>query len=347
MYHEHFGLREAPFRITPQIEYFFAGAQRGDVLRALLFALGHDEGIIAVSGEVGVGKTMLCRMLIEQLPDDVLTIYIANPSLSPRELVEAVASELGIRPQRSGGQLRLIEQRLIELYGSGRRIVMVIDEAHGMPRKSLEQVRLFSNLETGTRKLLQIVLFGQPELQSVLSERDMRSLRERVTQHFMLAPLKRQEVADYLEFRLRAAGYKGPRLFGDRAAAMVARASHGLIRRVNILADKTLLAAFAANTHSVTTRHVNAAMRDANFPRTKPALYRRVPFLIAAGLLLLSIIVASLWMVAHSAPAPDRASDEHSAPDFPSLEQAQESMNRLPRWLQGYRPFLRQHQVLR
>ena len=136
MYHEHFGLREAPFRITPQIEYFFAGAQRGDVLRALLFALGHDEGIIAVSGEVGVGKTMLCRMLIEQLPDDVLTIYIANPSLSPRELVEAVASELGIRPQRSGGQLRLIEQRLIELYGSGRRIVMVIDEAHGMPRKS-------------------------------------------------------------------------------------------------------------------------------------------------------------------------------------------------------------------
>ena len=290
MYHEHFGLQQAPFRITPQTEYFYSGAQRGPLLEALLFAVENDEGIIRVSGEVGTGKTMLCRMLIERLPPEALIIYIANPSLSPSELVATVAHELEIDTADGHGLLRQIEHRLIGLYGEGRRIIAIIDEAHAMPRESLDQIRLLSNLETGTRKLMQIVLFGQPELDEILEERAMRSLRERITQSFFLTPLDHHQISDYLHFRLRAAGYKGPDLFtGSGVLKLITRASKGLTRRVNILADKTLLAAFAENTHTITDKHVVAAIRDANYSQRMPG--RGVLFGVGGGALLLGVLL--------------------------------------------------------
>ena len=285
MYHEHFGLDQPPFRITPQTEHFYTGAQRGPLLEALLFAVSNDEGIIRVSGEVGTGKTMLCRMLIERLPTDTLVIYIANPSLSPGELIATVAHELDVVPEEGHSLLRQIERRLIDLYTSGRRVVAIVDEAHAMPRESLDQIRLLSNLETSTRKLLQIVLFGQPELDTLLAEKPMRSLRERITQSFRLQTLDQQQVSDYLNFRLRAAGYRGPDLFTGKVLTHIARTSRGLTRRVNILADKTLLAAFADNTHSVSLQHVNAARRDAGYTIMLP--WRTIG-LTAAGLVLLA-----------------------------------------------------------
>ena len=295
MYQDYFGLRQAPFRITPQTEHFYPGAKRGELLDALLYAIGRDEGIIQISGEVGTGKTMLCRMLIERLPADTHVIYLANPSLNPRELLETIAHELEMASAESQSLLRAVEHRLIDLYAAGKRVVVVVDEAHAMPRESLEQIRLLSNLETATRKLLQIVLFGQPELDEMLAERSMRSLRERITQHFHIAPLTPQQIREYLGFRLQAAGYRGPALFPDHLLPRLARASRGLTRRVNILADKILLAAFADNTRNLDARHVSAAIRDARY-ETPGLPWRRLGL---AVLLLGALSVAGVYAGMH------------------------------------------------
>ncbi|MBN8498938.1 MAG: AAA family ATPase, partial [Candidatus Accumulibacter sp.] len=166
MYLEHFGLREPPFRITPHTEFFFAGANRGATLEALIYAITHDEGIVKVSGEVGSGKTMLCRMLLEKLPENVETVYLANPMLSRDEILFAIADELHIPlpDERSHLLLRALQERLLSIYATGRQVVALIDEAHAMPPEALEEIRLLSNLESNHHKLLQIVLFGQPEL---------------------------------------------------------------------------------------------------------------------------------------------------------------------------------------
>jgi MSHA biogenesis protein MshM len=282
MYLDHFGLSEPPFRITPQTAWFFTGAQRGALLEALLYAISHDEGIIKISGEVGVGKTMLCRMLLERLPADAQVIYIANPSLSPEALLQTVALELGIRDANSLTILRQIEEALIERYSQGKRVVTIIDEAHAMPQESLEQVRLLSNLESANRKLLQIVLFGQTELDELLALREMRSLHDRITQHFALAPLSEAEVAAYVHHRLDAAGYRGPDLFNRKAIRLVTLASRGLTRRINILADKTLMAAFASGTRNVSPRHVRQAAADARYS-LPPVKRFGAPVLIGIG----------------------------------------------------------------
>ena len=215
LYLEHFGLREPPFRITPHTDFFFTGANRGPTLQALIYAITQDEGIVKVSGEVGSGKTMLCRMLLERLPAQVETLYLANPSLSREEILGAIADELAL-PATGGtthSRLRALQEALVERYAQGRRVVLLIDEAHAMPAESLEEIRLLSNLEAKSAKLLQIVLFAQPELDSRLAANDMRQLRERITQHFDLMPLPLGEIGQYIEFRLRAAGYRGPQPF--------------------------------------------------------------------------------------------------------------------------------------
>lgn len=278
IYLEHFGLAEAPFRITPQTAWFYAGAQRGALLDALLYAIAHDEGIIKISGEVGVGKTMLCRMLIERLPADAQVIYLSNPSLSPDALLQTIALELGIANTQPLTVLREIEQALIERYQAGKRVVAIIDEAHAMPRESLEQIRLLSNLESADRKLLQLVLFGQTELDELLALREIRSLQDRITQHFSLGPLAEPDVASYLRHRLEAAGYRGPDLFNGRVARLIAHASRGLTRRINILADKTLMAAFADKTRNVTHKHVRLAAQDARY-QLPPAKRLALPVL--------------------------------------------------------------------
>src|SRR6188508_183136 len=205
MYLEHFGLREAPFRITPHTEFFFSGANRGATLEALVYAVTAGEGMVKVTGEVGSGKTMLCRVLMERLPENVETIYLAVPSLSRDEMLAAIATDLGIETTGANTTklVKLLQDRLIAVHADGKQVVALIDEAHAMPLATLEEVRLLSNLETGTDKLLQIVLFGQPELDAHLALPHMRQLKERITHNFTLAPLPPQEIGEYLRFRMR------------------------------------------------------------------------------------------------------------------------------------------------
>ena len=321
LYLEHFGLSEPPFRITPHTDFFFDGADRGATLEALVYAILHDEGIVKVSGEVGSGKTMLCRVLMERLPARVETIYLATPSLARDEILQAIADELDLKlsQERMTVALRELQEQLIRLYAAGRRVVILIDEAHVMPEETLEQVRLLSNLETNRHKLLQIVLFGQPELDATLAKPALRQLRDRITHSFRMRPLSPPEVSKYISFRMRAAGYRGPDVFAPRAAALVARASGGLTRRINILADKALLSAFTENTHGVAERHVRAAIADSEFsvlagPR-RPAVYLGAA--LAAGVLL---GVAIQWSLTSPRPAaPERvqsapASEVRQAP---------------------------------
>jgi len=274
MYLSHFGLNEPPFRITPHTDFFFAGASRGATLDALLYAITHDEGIVKVSGEVGSGKTMLCRVLMERLPGNIETIYLANPSLSREEILYAIADELKLEltAERTTRLLRELQSHLIKLFSAGRRVIVLIDEAHAMPKETLEEIRLLSNLETGRHKLLQIVLFGQPELDEQLGGADMRQLKERITHSFRLEPMVRSDIESYIDFRMRAAGYRGPNVFSPSAIRAIAAASEGLTRRINILADKSLLAAFAHNTHGVSEKEARAAIQDSDFftPRNRP-----------------------------------------------------------------------------
>ncbi len=297
MYLEHFGLREAPFKITPHTEFFFAGANRGETLEALLYAITSGEGIVKVTGEVGAGKTMLCRVLIERLPPTVETIYFAVPSLSPDELLATVANDLGVEVDGTNvtKTIRALQTRLIEIYANGKRVVALIDEAHAMPVETLEQIRLLSNLETSHEKLIQIVLFGQPELDQHLSMPNIRQLKERITHSFLLLPLPPRDIKDYLNFRLRAAGYRGPDLFNTDALKIIAEASEGLTRRINIYADKTLLAAFAAGTHTISCDHVRAAIADTQIVLAAPKYSRK---LIATAVVVTLLIGVSLGFFA-------------------------------------------------
>jgi type II secretory pathway predicted ATPase ExeA/septal ring-binding cell division protein DamX len=290
MYYNHFGLSQPPFKITPNIEFFFAGGNRGPILEALIYAVAQGEGIIKVTGEVGSGKTMLCRVLMERLPPAVETIYLGNPSLSRDEILFAIGDELKLDMQekRATRVLRGLQEHLIRLFGEGRRVVVLIDEAHAMPKETLEEIRLLSNLESNRHKLLQIVLFGQPELDEHLSTPEMRQLKERITHGFRLEPLVRGDIENYVDFRMRAAGYRGPQVFSRGAVKLIASASQGLTRRVNILADKALLAAFADGTHAVTEAEVRKAVRDTEFYRRRFSLHKAW---IAAGALAAGLVI--------------------------------------------------------
>lgn len=268
MYYEHFGLKEPPFKITPNTDIFFTGGNRGAVLDAMTYAILNGEGIVKVVGEVGSGKTMLCRMLQTMLPEHVESIYLANPSVAPEDVLHAIAFELQLRLPKTADRLKVmqaLQQYLLKRHAAGKQVVIFVEEAQGMPLATLEEIRLLSNLETNHDKLLQIVLFGQPELDENLNEVNIRQLRERITHSFNLSPLEAKEIGEYIQFRLRAAGYFGPPLFTPAAIKKLANAAQGLVRRVNILADKAMLAAFSENGYQVTPKHVQAAISDSAF----------------------------------------------------------------------------------
>jgi len=265
LYLRHFGLNEAPFSLTPDTGYYFGHNAHQEALNMLLVALRSGEGFIKVTGEVGTGKTLLCRKLINQLGEPFTIAFIPNPMLNANGLRAALADELGIDAPRNLGQHRLlarINERLIELAAEGRQVVVCIDEAQTMPEETLEALRLLTNLETEKRKLLQVVLFGQPELDEVLARRAVRPLRQRITFSHRLEPLDPRAVGQYLEHRLRVAGLQGPDPFEPAAARAIARASGGIPRRINILAHKAMLAAYGLGERSIGKRHVRMAVKD-------------------------------------------------------------------------------------
>ena len=346
LYLEHFGLQEPPFRITPHTDFFFDGADRGATLEALLYATLHEEGIVKVVGEVGSGKTMLCRVLIERLPSHVETVYLANPSFTRDEILYAVAEELRIEfaRERVTGALHALHDRLIESYGRGRRTVILIDEAHAMPAETLEQVRLLSNLETSRHKLLQIVLFGQPELNEVLALASMRQLKDRITHSFRMRPLQTAEVATYLSFRMRAAGYRGPDVFAPAAVTRIARAAGGLSRRINILADKALLAAFSEGAHAIAAKQARAAIADAEFgPRWRaPRGLAAFGAAAAAGVVLGA---SAYWLIAPPSTPPGASAG--AAPVAAPVAPAQAAAAPAPAAAAPPQPRLEREQVLR
>jgi type II secretory pathway predicted ATPase ExeA len=270
MYYSHFGLAQPPFRITPNTEFFFGGGNRGAILEAMIYAVTQGEGMVKVTGEVGSGKTMLCNMLQARLPAHVETVYLAHPNVPPEEILHAIAYELQLGVARGASRLEAthaLQDYLLKRHAEGHRVVVFVEESQSMPLATLEEIRLLSNLETRNDKLLQIVLFGQPELDENLSRPAIRQLRERVSHSFRLEPLTAAEIHEYLMFRMRTAGYRGPDLFSKSVVRRIVRGSQGLTRRVNLIADKALLAAFAENTHTIRARHIDAAVRDSEFSR--------------------------------------------------------------------------------
>jgi MSHA biogenesis protein MshM len=296
MYESYFGLERPPFQITPDPSLFFEGGKRGAVLDALVYAIERGEGIVKVVGEVGSGKTMICRMLELRVSSNTEIIYIANPNLGPDDILRVIADELDLSLDAGAGKhevMRALQTHLVDLHAGGKQMVIFVEEAQGMPLETLEEIRLLSNLETGRNKLLQIVLFGQPELDENLALRSIRQLRERISHSFELLPLASDEICTYLNFRMRQVGYRGPDLITPKVARAIARHSDGLIRRVNILADKTLLAAYSANTHSVMVRHVRDAARDSAFPKFRHARPREAPrWLLLGGAATFGLAVA-------------------------------------------------------
>ncbi len=307
MYLEHFGLTEPPFKITPVTEFFFSGANRGEILDALIYAITDSEGIIKISGEVGSGKTMLCRMLLDRLPSNIKAIYLSNPSLSRDELLYAIADglELDLDGQRVSVLLQNLHNHLVDRHNMGERCVVLVDEAHAMPLDTLEELRLLYNLQVGKNKLIQIVLFGQPELDEKLEQTNMRQLKDRIVHHFNMQPLSKKVIESYLMFRMRAAGYHGPDIFSAAAVKLIGKASNGLMRRVNILADKSLLAAFVENTHNIEEKHVQAAIRDSEISPNKHWLKNKNTALAGAAAALAIVIAGVGWLIGKTNFAPN------------------------------------------
>jgi len=265
MYLSHFGLHELPFGLTPDTAFAFGTRSHQEALNTLLIAADSGEGFIKITGEVGTGKTLLCRRLLATLPADVVSCYLPNPNHTPRTLLLALAEELGHSLPAGGdefGLLKKINDTLLHLAAEGRRVVVCVDEAQALKTGSLETLRLLSNLETEKRKLLQVVLFGQPELDTRLARPDLRQLRQRISFHYRLGTLSREELRLYLDHRLRVAGWRGAELFSRGAIAALHRASGGTPRLVNIVAHKALLAVYGAGGMQVERRQVRDAARD-------------------------------------------------------------------------------------
>ncbi len=265
MYRQHFGLKEHPFSLTPDTQFYFNSQSHREVLSTLLIALRHSEGFIKVVGEVGTGKTLLSRKLLGQLRQQFITAYIPNPYLTPDELKWFLAEELGIAysPAMPSYQvLKEINERLLELAQQKRQVVLIVDEAQAMPRETIEALRLLTNLETEKNKLLQVVLFGQPELDELLDRPDLRQLKQRIVFSEYLQTIPAKSLGDYLSFRLAAAGHDTGRLFSRTAVRLLYRATGGVPRLINVIAHKAMLSAYGQACACVSRRHMVSAIRD-------------------------------------------------------------------------------------
>ncbi len=265
MYLEHFKLTKPPFSLTPNTEFYCELSAHQEALNVLLFGLQQGEGFIKILGEVGTGKTLLCRLLLNSLDDGYVSAYMPNPDQTPESLRMSLAAELGLHPEPDWPQHQLLEaitNRLLDLHKAGKKIVLIIDEAQALPDNCLEAIRLLTNLETEERKLLQVVLFGQPELDVKLNQPCLRQLKQRITFSYYLEPLSREEMDNYLCHRMAKAGYTYGTLFSDGAKKKLFRASKGLPRLLNVLCHKSLLVSYGRGLKKVDLQSVKRAIAD-------------------------------------------------------------------------------------
>jgi MSHA biogenesis protein MshM len=303
MYEAFFGLREKPFALTPNTEYMVRLAPYQACLNLLQVALAEGEGFVKVTGEVGTGKTLLCRELLNRLTAGGYPVaWLPDPALGPQALRQALANELQVADVAfldDHGLMVALQRRLIELAASGSSAVLLIDEAQALPEATLEALRLLTNLETERRKLLQVVLFGQPELDATLAREDFRQLRQRITFSYQLRPLDETDTARYLQERLAVAGYRGDPLFEPAAVSLLTCGSGGIPRLLNILANKCLMAAFGEGRRTVGVSQVRRALADTE--GAHPVRNQR--WLVVGGFLLASTAAIGAWLWLSGGPA--------------------------------------------
>ncbi|MBI3186713.1 MAG: AAA family ATPase [Gammaproteobacteria bacterium] len=298
MYLQFFNMSEMPFSLLPDTSFFYESESYREALDVLIVAIRSGEGFVKVTGEVGTGKTMLCRKLLNLLTaDQFVTLYIPNPYLTPDQLRMALADELGITYSHNANgdvtsyQLtKDITHRLMEYHQQCKRVIICLDEVQAMPVETLEALRLLSNIETEKSKLLQIVLFGQPELDERLGQQCNRQLKQRITFSYALRPVDRKSLPGYINHRLRIAGYQGGNLFSDKAIDKIYLASNGVPRVINTLCNKSLILAFGQGLNNVARKHVDMAIADTEHVRTDNS-----GIILLLGSIGLVIAIALIW----------------------------------------------------
>jgi len=315
MYAAHFGIEGRPFSIAPDPRFLYLSDRHREALAHLLFGL-NEGGFVQLTGEVGTGKTTLCRALLEQIPERVDVALLLNPRLDALELVAAICDELGVAEPADPHSLRqridALNHHLLRTHAEGRRTVVIIDEAQNLDPGVLEQVRLLTNLETAEEKLLQIILIGQPELRVLLDRPELRQLAQRITARYHLEPLDAEETRGYVRHRLRVAGCARP-LFSRAALARVHRLTGGIPRLINILCDRALLGAYVEDADRVGLRILSRAAREVLPPAHIAPKARRWPWLLAAGLMAATVAAAAWWY--RDRPSSDVAAETAVAPD--------------------------------
>ena len=309
MYYDFFGFREPPFSIAPDPRYLYLSDRHKEALAHLMYGVQGQGGFIVITGEVGTGKTTVSRCFIENVPDNVDIALILNPRLSARELLSSICDELEI-PHEISATIKelvdLINQDLLKAHAAGRHKVLMIDEAQNLSAEVLEQLRLLTNLETAEKKLLQIVLLGQPELQEMLALPELRQLNQRVTARYHLDAIGREELPAYLRYRLSVAGMRGD-IFSQRAMTRLFRESQGIPRLINLISDRALLGAYAEGEHEITADHIRHAAKEVRGPSIGPVPSRsrrsadRTQYLIVAASILVAII-GTAWLFERWSP---------------------------------------------
>ncbi|PWF46023.1 ExeA family protein [Massilia glaciei] len=313
MYKHYFSLKQAPFSIAPDPRYLFMSERHREALAHLLYGVGSGGGFVLLTGEIGAGKTTVCRCFIEQIPANCKLAYIFNPKLTVEELLLSICDEFGIAPAAAGpgvvsvkGYVDAINGYLLASHAQGKNNVLIIDEAQNLSADVLEQLRLLTNLETNERKLLQIILIGQPELRAILARPELEQLAQRVIARYHLGSLSPEETGSYVAHRLAVAGATAPAPFPARLMPHIHRLTHGVPRRINLLCDRALLGAYVENSRVVTRKILSTASAEVFAGSAPPAKApaRRWP-LLAGGLLAgAAISAAAAWQLLPFAAAP-------------------------------------------
>ena len=294
-FQEYYGLNQQPFSLAPNTEFYVDLETQQECFNVLSHALQAGEGFIKITGEVGTGKTLLCRRLLNSLDrDDYVSLYIPNPALNPEGLWRAIAHELEIKTSNKDiHQVQeRIQQRLLSLAQQGRSVVLVVDEAQCIPEDSLEAMRLISNLEAESRSLIQIILFGQPELNTLLAQKRFRQLKQRIPYSAELQAIDGKSMQHYIQQRMIFAGYRGMPVFEEKALKLMVKATSGIPRLINVIAQKALFSAFGGGANFVSEQHVRAAVADTEGAKSitsKNRFYWREIILITLMIILVAI----------------------------------------------------------